>query len=73
VVKKIRVSKKPRACPVCGSSRIATYLWGMPDFSNKKIQNEIDEGKIIIGGCCISDDDPEYHCHECSTDFYFSK
>ncbi len=70
---KVRVSRKPKACPVCGSDRIATYLLGMPDFSNKKLQKEIDEGKIIIGGCCITEDDPKYHCFECDTDLYFSK
>ena len=67
--KLIRLNSKPNYCPVCGSDKIATYLRGMPAMS-LKLESDIKEGKIILGGCCISDDDPFCNCPECKTDFY---
>jgi len=29
------------------------------------LQQEEQEGKIILGGCCVTDDDPDWHCKEC--------
>ena len=66
---KIRVSIKQDKCPVCGSKKIATYLRGMPAYS-EQLQNDIDEGNIILGGCCISEDDPFCICTDCKTEFY---
>ena len=63
------VSKKPSVCPVCRSKKIAEYMYGMPAYS-EKLKKELDEGKIILGGCCITDQDPSFACQECKTDFY---
>jgi hypothetical protein len=56
--------RKPKKCPACGAVRIATILFGMPDFS-VKLQKDIDAGRTVLGGCCVSDDDPEWQCTEC--------
>ena len=61
--------REPRKCPKCGSTKIATFLYGMPAFSDQ-LQKDLDEGKIVLGGCCISDDDPTWQCTACSTDIY---
>jgi len=66
---KIIVAKMSQKCPVCGSNKIATYLRGMTLFS-KKLQKDIDEGKIILGGCIVSGDDPFCICTDCNTEFY---
>lgn len=60
---------KPAACPVCQSKRIAKILWGFPDFS-EQLKDDLDAGKIALGGCCISDDDPVWRCADCHTNFY---
>ncbi len=60
---------KPKKCPECGSTRVANILFGMPAFS-KEIEEKIHEGKIVLGGCCISDDDPKWKCIDCSTEIY---
>jgi hypothetical protein len=65
----IRVDKKPEICPVCGSKRIAAYLYGLPMLSDE-LDKEISEGKIVLGSCCITDDDPYFRCLECGADFY---
>ena len=46
-------------CPNCltkGSLR--KILWGMPD-------GEPDDTKYVLGGCCITGDDPDFACINC--------
>ena len=55
-------------CPECGSNNIAEILWGLPAFTDE-LKKCLDEGKVVLGGCCISDDDPRYQCNECMSTF----
>lgn len=55
-------------CPHCGSRNTATILYGMPAFS-EKLQRDLDSGKIVLGGCCITGYDPKKHCNDCGEDF----
>jgi hypothetical protein len=66
---KVRLSKIPDKCSVCGSKKIAIYLRGMPAYS-EKLQKDIDEGKIILKGCIVSGDDSFCICIDCKTEFY---
>ena len=53
-----------KKCPSCNSSAGAReYIYGMP-------REEPDPSKFVLGGCCISDDIPDYKCINCGTDFY---
>ena len=61
--------RKPRKCPACNSSRIANILYGMPEYS-PKLERDIEAGRIILGGCCISDDDPVWQCADCQMTIY---
>ena len=36
----------------------------MPDM-DPKLQKSIEEGKTIIGGCCLGGDDPTWECSKC--------
>ena len=48
-------------CPQCkGEDSVREIFWGMPD-------GPVDEGKYVLGGCCISPDgiDPTHECIEC--------
>lgn len=60
---------KPRKCPVCGSNRIANILYGLPVMS-PKMERELATGKLVLGGCCITDDDPEWQCADCNCPFF---
>ena len=62
---------KIKNCPNCNSPRIATIQYGYPRFS-KELEQDLAEGKIVLGGCCITDDDPDYKCVECGA-YIFSK
>jgi hypothetical protein len=61
--------RKPKKCPTCSSSRVAKIIYGMPVFS-AKLERELDAGRIILGGCCISDDNPDWQCIDCQMVIY---
>ena len=65
----IRVKRKPRKCPQCGSAKIADILYGLPAFS-PELDKSLKEGKIVLGGCIMWGDDPKWKCAECETDIY---
>ena len=56
-----------RKCPKCGSRRVAPILYGMPAFS-EEMEQQLNEEKLYLGGCCISGIDPTYHCFQCKKD-----
>ena len=62
-------SKKPRKCPSCGGKRIASILYGMPAYS-EKLEKDIEDGRIAIGGCGRTLDDPMWKCTNCQIEIY---
>ena len=63
-----RVSK-PVRCPTCGHSPVASILWGLPVFS-EKLEKDLDAGRMTLGGCIVSGDDPEWKCQKCGVVIY---
>ena len=63
-MKRIERKSKPKKCPKCGHSPVGKILWGMPRMDDK-LQELMDAGKIIIGGCCLGGDDPTWECSKC--------
>lgn len=63
-----RKSSDDPKCPECGSGNIAEILFGMPAF-DKELERALDEGRIVLGGCCITGEDPEWHCNDCGCEF----
>ena len=48
-----------KSCPTCNSpDGLREISYGMPD-------GPVDEARLAIGGCCVSDDDPTLKCIEC--------
>ncbi|RMG53061.1 MAG: hypothetical protein D6723_07730 [Acidobacteria bacterium] len=63
--------RKPRKCPVCGSSRIARILYGLPPPDlPEKLKNDLDAGRIVFGGCIVFGDDPTWQCVNCGTSIF---
>ncbi|HLA12706.1 MAG TPA: hypothetical protein VJ023_19125 [Pyrinomonadaceae bacterium] len=56
--------KKPKSCSNCGSKRIVTITYWMPDLS-EELWRKVDEGKIVLGGCVVTDFDPKWQCVDC--------
>ena len=57
-------------CPYCGSRNIARIFRGMPAFT-EELQRELDEGKVVLGGCGVEGiyPLPRYHCNDCEEEF----
>lgn len=66
---RIEKKQKPKRCPVCGASPVASILYGMPAIT-PELKQKLKEGRITLGGCCISDDDPRWECTSCGIKIY---
>ncbi len=57
-----------RKCPKCGSSKVILITYGYIDESPEVMQ-QIEDGEIETGGCCVSDESPKWKCSECEERF----
>ncbi len=55
-------------CPYCGSRHTARILYGMP-LMDEQMRRLLDEKIIVLGGCLMSDRNPDYHCNDCGRRF----
>ena len=62
-------SRKPRRCPVCNEKTVASILYGEPAFS-PKLAADLEEKRIVLGGCIVTDDDPKWQCTACDAPFF---
>ena len=62
-------TRRPAKCPSCGVSPVGTILYGMPAY-DEEMHKEVEEGLTIIGGCCVSNDDPVWQCSKCKQQIY---
>ena len=56
-------------CSRCGSTHIGKYLYGLID-PDKKMQEKIDRGEIVLNGCMIYKNSPKYYCPKCGVDLH---
>jgi ribosomal protein S27AE len=64
-----RFCEKPHECPQCGNSPVATILYGFPS-STGKLEKGLKEGRIALGGCIVSTEDPTWACGKCGLKMY---
>ena len=55
----------PPPCPSCGG-KLLLIRYGMPGISMMEAANR---GEIILGGCIISEGDPDLECADCGKQF----
>lgn len=72
IIMRYKSVQKPKNCPKCGSGRIADILYGLPAFS-EELQKDLDEGRVVLGGCCVSGGEPEWECGDCGAEIYLLK
>jgi len=41
---------------------VIPIIYGLP---TEEAAEEAKEGKFALGGCCVSDDSPQWHCRDC--------
>ncbi len=51
-----------RKCPACESRKVIPIVYGEPDYT---LQTEAHEGKVLLGGCVLMPDSPDYYCQAC--------
>ncbi len=61
----IMVRRKPVKCPHCGS-KVLRIQYGLP---GPKMMEAADRNEILLGGCCISEDSPDFGCPVCGQAF----
>ena len=49
-------------CPNCDSRNIVPIIYGMPGMEARE---EEMRGKVHLGGCCGTENDPDRHCNDC--------
>lgn len=61
----IPVRRKPVKCPHCGA-KVLRIQYGYP---GPEMMEAAERGEILLGGCCISPDSPDYACPICGQAF----
>jgi hypothetical protein len=51
-------------CPNCNSTDIGKVVYGMPSYEFA-MSDDVQSGKIVLGGCCIEVGAPTYKCNIC--------
>ena len=49
-------------CLLCESRSVAKIAYGYP---GREMLEDLDRGRIVLGGCCVTENDPEWHCKDC--------
>ena len=60
-----RKPQKPDHCPRCNGTEIAEIVYGYP--SDELLHSNDDN--VVIGGCVVSDNSPNWSCKQCSCGF----
>ena len=59
---------KKRQCPNCESQKVIPIIYGYIDGS-PQVTQQIEDGKIETGGCCVSDESPKWKCQDCNESY----
>jgi hypothetical protein len=54
---------EPQRCPICGGQTVP-IIYGLPDPNQVSIE-DVEAGRIVLGGCMVSGDEPEFLCRDC--------
>lgn len=55
-------------CPNCNSANTCRILYGLAE-PTEKLMHDLDAGKVHLGGCIMTNYDPNRHCNDCEIDF----
>ena len=56
------MAKKRPKCPSCNSKNVVPIVFGYPDPETMEAR---ERGDVALGGCCVTEDDPDWHCKDC--------
>ena len=58
--------RKGSTCPACTKAKLVPIAYGLP---GPEMLNDVELGLVQIGGCCVTDNDPELACLRCEAQF----
>jgi len=65
-----KISKRPpkTKCPKCGSKKdVIPINYGLP---MPELMKKAERGEIRLGGCVVSENDPQWYCKKCQKDIH---
>jgi hypothetical protein len=62
--------RKPAKCPGCGARKVVRILYGFPADD---AFDAAEKGKLVIGGCVVSECDPAWQCTGCGAQIYHER
>ena len=62
----IKVLRKPRKCQNCNNKTVVEISYGDP---TEWVMQMAEEGKLVLGGCIISNLSPQWQCAQCDTQY----
>lgn len=65
--KPARSPRRGKRCAKCGAYDVVRIVWGEPTPAHGEAAKR---GEIVLGGCCVTDDDPVMRCRSCRTDVF---
>jgi ribosomal protein S27AE len=60
------VKTKPSKCPKCGLDGVIPIMYGDPA---PEAWAAAERGELQLGGCCVEDGMPIWHCTKCGHEF----
>jgi len=61
------MTKKKHPCPQCGETKnVVEIVYGYPGPDLMEMHYQ---GKVKLGGCVVSDNDPDLYCMQCKKEF----
>lgn len=64
----LEVIRRPKRCPRCGGE-ICDILYGEPTSTWEEDYLRDTEHRAVLGGCCITGEDPDFECADCGQRF----
>lgn len=66
-VSKNKGNPQTQSCPKCGSSQgVVPIVYGYP---GEELMKKAQKGDVKLGGCIIGENNPNWHCNRCQTDW----
>jgi len=60
-------STKPTRCLACGGTEFAVIVYGL--VRGPAVREDVQSGKVVLGGCMVTGNDPKWHCNTCGKRF----
>jgi len=56
-----------KKCPICGALAVVPIVYGLPP---KSLAERARRGEILLGGCVVRGNDPQWGCRACGAKFH---